>query len=296
MDHLSPKLILGCEEPELYQHPPQQKHLSFVLKDLSKKNSQVMVTTHSPLFVSGEVFEDVRLVKKDNVQKESFISSTTYEEIAKTYAEAKKEPIKKSDAILTKIHQILQPSLNEMFFSPRLILVEGLEDIAYITTYLHLLEMWSSYRRLGFNIVQVGGKSNLIKPLIIAKHMGIETYTVFDSDTNETNPKYKSFHEKDNKALLHILNLPEQDHFPTSTIWGNNFVMWNTNIGDIVRNDIGENDWLQFKQKAEGECGYAGDLEKNSLYIASILTLAWNSNKRSQNLENLCKALITDRN
>lgn len=51
-----PRLILACEEPELYQHPPQGRHLYNVLLKLSKGNSQIIVCTHSPYFVSGEEF------------------------------------------------------------------------------------------------------------------------------------------------------------------------------------------------------------------------------------------------
>ena len=60
-----PTLILACEEPELYQHPPQARHLSAVLNKLSRGNAQVIVSTHDPLFVSGKGFEDVRMVRKD---------------------------------------------------------------------------------------------------------------------------------------------------------------------------------------------------------------------------------------
>ena len=45
---VSPTLILGCEEPELYQHPPQAKHLAAVLMELSGGDAQVFITTHSP--------------------------------------------------------------------------------------------------------------------------------------------------------------------------------------------------------------------------------------------------------
>jgi putative ATP-dependent endonuclease of the OLD family len=292
-DHLSPKLILGCEEPELYQHPPQQKHLSSVLKNLSKRNSQVIVTTHSPLFVSGDAFEDVRLVKKDNAKKESFIHASKYEDIAKKHSEVTGEDVRKPEATLAKIHQSLQPALNEMFFSARLILVEGLEDIAYITTYLHLLDIWDEYRRLGFNIVHANGKSCLVEPLIIANHMNIYAFVVFDSDADKPDKSgSRAKHEKDNKAILKLLNHSSTDYMPTDTIWGSNFVAWNSDIGDVVRKDIGEDDWLKFKEKAEVECGHAGNLEKNSLFIATILTLAFNEGKKSPNLEKLCRSLI----
>jgi predicted ATP-dependent endonuclease of OLD family len=55
-DKTAPTLILGCEEPELYQHPPQARHLAGVFEKLSQDNAQIIVTTHSPYFVSGRNF------------------------------------------------------------------------------------------------------------------------------------------------------------------------------------------------------------------------------------------------
>jgi len=60
-DNSQPLLILACEEPELYQHPPQARHLATVLKKLSESNTQVILCTHSPYFISGEDFSCVRL-------------------------------------------------------------------------------------------------------------------------------------------------------------------------------------------------------------------------------------------
>lgn len=91
-DKATPRLILRCEEPELYQHPPQARQLATVLQDLSKANSQVIVSTHSPLFVSGEGFEDVRMVRKDTFQKRSTVTYMSYKDIADAVAAAAGEP------------------------------------------------------------------------------------------------------------------------------------------------------------------------------------------------------------
>jgi len=51
-----PNLILGIEEPELYQHPDRQRYLSKILAKISKheipgvaRQIQVIYSTHSPL-------------------------------------------------------------------------------------------------------------------------------------------------------------------------------------------------------------------------------------------------------
>jgi putative ATP-dependent endonuclease of OLD family len=61
----APKLILACEEPELYQHPPQIRHLASVFDALTEQGTQVLVCTHNPLFIRGDNFEEIRFVAKD---------------------------------------------------------------------------------------------------------------------------------------------------------------------------------------------------------------------------------------
>ena len=196
-DETEPKLILGCEEPELFQHPPQARHLAGVLETLSNKNSQVVISTHSPLFVSGKGFEDVRMVRKNDDNASSSVSQMSYEHLAKLVSEKTGDHLQKPEGALAKIHQVMQPHINEMFFTKKLILVEGLEDVAYISTYMKLLEKEESFRASGFHIVAVNGKSEMIQPLIIAKHMGIPVYVIFDSDADKPDKNdSKSKHKK----------------------------------------------------------------------------------------------------
>ena len=265
-----PRLILECEEPELYQHPPQARHLATVLQKLSEGNAQIIVSTHSPQFVSGEGFEDVRMVRKDQVNKWSTVSFMTYMDIAQAIATATGEEPTQPTGVLAKIHQALQPQLNEMFFTSRLILVEGQEDVAYITTYFNLLDKWDEYRRTGCHLVPVNGKSELLRPLVIARHLGIPTFTIFDADADKPdNNGSHARHKKDNQALLSFLGRPGEDPMPQNTLWGKDFVIWHSDIGAVVRNDIGSS-WGHYKDEAEKQYGQVGDLKKNTLFIGGV--------------------------
>lgn len=288
-----PQLILGCEEPELYQHPPQARHLASVLETLSKKSAQIMVSTHSPLFVSGEGFENVRTVRKCEKDDCSLVSQMSYKELADLIAKKTDKRIVKPEGALAKIHQALQPHINEMFFTRKLILVEGIEDVAYISSYMHLLGKDADYRALGFHMVAVNGKSELIQPLIIAKHMNIPTYIIFDSDADKPDKSgSKEKHRKDNEALLKILGLANPVPMPTSTIWGNGFTMWHSDIGTIAESEIGITEWATYQKQADGLYGQVGGLRKNPLHVGATLALAWNDKKKSQSLEQLCNAII----
>ena len=288
-----PTLILACEEPELYQHPPQARHLADVLQKLRYGNSQIVVSTHNPLFVSGEGFEDVRMVRKDEGNKCSIVSHMSYAKIAEAFAAATGEQPRKPEGVLAKIHQALQPAINEMFFTRRLILVEGAEDVAYISARLNLMEKWDEYRRAGFHIVPVNGKSEMLQPLIIAKHMAIPTFAVFDADADKTDRNgSRAKHEKDNKALLTLLGKPDEDPLPTAALWGTGFVMWHSDISSVVKADIGEEDWPAFQAKADTLYGQVGGLRKNALHIGASLPFAWDAGKRSPNLERLCTEIL----
>lgn len=294
-DNESRTLILACEEPELYQHPPQAQHLADVFRKLSQRNAQILVSTHNPVFVSGRGFEDVRKVSKDPTGNHSCVSCASYLDITQDLdnADASKATPTPS-SVLAEIHQALQPALSEMFFTQRLILVEGQEDMAYLLAYFHLLGKFDEYRRLGCHIVPVNGKSQLCRPLAIAKRMGIPTYVVFDADADKPDRNgRRTKHERDNRALLYLLDMPKEPPMPTKTLWGKGFTMWNSDIGNIVETDIGKNDWKDFRQNADKHYGQAGSLQKNTLYIGTCLDLAWHAGKRSCNLERLCTSILT---
>jgi putative ATP-dependent endonuclease of the OLD family len=61
-------IIVACEEPELYQHPPQARMLANALFSLGANQAQVIVTTHNPHFVTARCFENIRIVRRTHRQ------------------------------------------------------------------------------------------------------------------------------------------------------------------------------------------------------------------------------------
>ncbi len=289
----APTLVRFCEEPELYQHPPQARHLADVLQRLSGENSQVIISTHNPLFVSGEGFEDVRMVRKETGIDSSSISFTSFSDVAESVAAATGKKPRPPEGALANIHQVLQTGLSEMFFTRRLILVEGLEDMAYILAYINLLERSEEYRRLGCYIVPVNGKSRLLEPVVLAKRMGIGTYVVFDADADKCDKNgSRAKHKKDNKALLTLAGAPNADPMPSETYWGRGLTMWHSDVGSILQMEFGNEEWAAFCAEADKHYGHAGGLRKNSLHIGASLAFAWENGKRSPSLERLCNEVL----
>jgi putative ATP-dependent endonuclease of OLD family len=291
-ESVGPALILACEEPELYQHPPQARYLASVLVDLSTQNSQVMVSTHSPTFVGGQVFEDVRVVRKVSGSGEARVRQAKYDDVALRISNATGKTLQKRQGMAAILHRTLQRDLNEIFFTDRFVLVEGVEDAAYIAAYMHLSGRTAEFRRSGQMLIPAQGKSQMLEPLAVALEMQLNCMLVFDADGYEQRPQARHKHELDNLGLFRALGIDASDAFPTRIMWEDSCVVWPHRLADLVIEDIGDDLWKASCQQADVRWGHAGNLEKNPLHIGSTLNIAWEAGGRSQTLEKLCQRIL----
>jgi putative ATP-dependent endonuclease of the OLD family len=294
-DTRNPRLLLACEEPELYQHPPQARHLSSVLQKLSDANSQVIVSTHSPHFIPGRGFEDVRILRQQAIDSQPCVRQASIGDVSDILAEARGEKTALPSGVELKIEQALQPVLNEMFFANVLILVEGPEDLGYIASYLTLTNRYDEFRRLGCHMVPTTGKGNMQYPLAIAKALEIPTFVIFDADGDKIErPDMKAKHQKDNIALLRLCGVTSPNPFPDAVFTTSSLVMWPKNIGFEVRNDFGTPAWEELKNRVRENRQLIGapDLEKNALFIGHILAAAHEKGVRSKVLDQLSNQII----
>jgi predicted ATP-dependent endonuclease of OLD family len=296
-DEAAPTLIMGIEEPEIYQHPPQARHLAETLYDLSKKNSQIMICSHNPLFIPGDNFEAIRVVREKGTPSASYASQLSYADLSKELERSGQKALKE-EGILAKLYPSLNPIVNEMFFCNNLVLTEGIEDVAYISTYLILTNKMNDFRRCGGHIVPVGGKSEVIKPLAMAKLLNIPTYVVCDADTDKDNIPEEAkrtsevaAHKKDNKSILCLLGYDKLNEWPASKISENNLTMWKTNIADIVQEEF-KNKLTDYLNESFLYYGNPGGLNKNPLAIARALKSAWEKNVKSDSLIELVDKII----
>ncbi len=117
-------LALAIEEPELYQHPSRQRHLSSVLERLSKStdsvNFQVIYVTHSPLFVKATDLDNiVRFYKtrQENEPRKSTVAHTTLDECAKQLEQAYSGKDYTRETLLPRLLAILTPWMNVAFIN-----------------------------------------------------------------------------------------------------------------------------------------------------------------------------------
>jgi putative ATP-dependent endonuclease of OLD family len=194
--------------------------------------------------------------------------------------------------VLLQLRRVLSPTIAEMFFAPRLVLVESDEDVAYIATYMRLSGRWDKFRQHGTHIIPVGRKSDMLRPLAIANQMKIPVFVVFDGDVN-CKPEHKQLHEVDNRRLLNLLGQPDQTPIPTDTIWNERFVMWRDVIGSSVRADFEHGDWHAAGEAAQVLLDHPANAQKNPMFVAARLKTLFESGRFSASLEKLCASIMT---
>ena len=286
-----PTLILGFEEPELYQHPPQAKYLRTVLEDLSGKGSQILITTHSPHLVSSQGFVAVRRVTKERgAVPQSKAAHATVEEVSALLAKALGcEPPPRSK-VLADIEQIMEPSLSELYFCDVAVLVEGSEDVAYLTAHLALTNQLDWFRRLGCHFVICRGKTNISRPLAIAKCLHIPAYTFFDSDTDKKKDIERE--ARDNGCLFALTDNADQDCRSVHSIFTKTASMFSPNLTVAVREEYGSDNWEALSNEVREKFGIGeGVSAKNAYLIAHCLEVAYEKKGPSQILEKVA-ALI----
>ena len=296
-DASAPTLIMGIEEPELYQHPPQARYLAETLLDLSETGAQLLLCTHNPLFIPGDNFDKIRIVRENSTPSHTLVTSISYSKLAEEL-EALGDKHTQESGMVAKLYPSLNPVMNEMFFCKVLILVEGYEDVAYITSYLLLTGLISEFRRFGCHIVPVEGKSKLLKPLTLAKLLSIPVFAVFDGDTNkehDTKPERReqevNQHKKENKAILAVQGHLTENEWPEDHLFKDNLVCWKTNMTDVIKTELGEL-WIVSRDKAYAHYGNTSGLEKNPLAIAKCLEFAWGDGGESKLLITLINNIL----
>jgi putative ATP-dependent endonuclease of OLD family len=277
-------LLLGFEEPELYQHPPQARYLEGLLERM--ENSQVIVTTHSPYFISGKGMENVRLVRWDKDNDQSVVSSVTLESLGRRIGEALGEEAQSPSYVMASVQQIMHPSLNELYFSHLTVFIEGPEDVAFISTHLELSGLIKDFRKVGAHLIACGGKNAMSRPLAIACEFGIPFFVVFDADSTDTS----TGNIYDNRCILALCGCRDVDPLTTPGHVTDNVVMWKNKIKETVVEEIGQQKWDKAWEEMKAHYGSVSD--KNEILIASTLENLYKDGISSAVLEGLCRKII----
>lgn len=188
----APTLILAIEEPELYQHPTKQRHFAEVLRGLSsgtlpgaQGHTQIIFGSHSPMFISMGKADEIRLTRRTPYDGSDFkqcsIQALDLGIVAQKLERGWSKPAGSYNAqtLMPRLH-ILGAELAEGFFANGVILVEGRSDKAALTATARMLGV--NFEAAGIAILSAEGKSNLDRPYVIFRELGIPTFLLWDCD------------------------------------------------------------------------------------------------------------------
>lgn len=241
----SHSVILAIEEPELYQHPIKQRHIAKVLQQISgghidgvMTQTQVVICSHSPHFISTERFDDVRLTRRERPAIDDphccVVRRVSYEQVIEilngAYGYNPAQGLQ-NDSLKARLHT-LDESVNEGFFANAVVLVEGVGDRATLlaVSAAQGIDLASK----GIAIVSVDGKTNIDRPLAIFSLLGIPTYAIFDCDNDKNVAEQKI---PQNLAIQRISG----EHAPIATrsYVGAKFASFETNLNVTMEAELG---------------------------------------------------------
>jgi len=293
-----PCLVLAIEEPELYQHPNRQRHLAKILLQLASgetpgvaHNTQIIYSTHSPLFVGIDRIHQIRLLRKvlgnESKPKVTKIITTNLSKVAEAVWKAEGEQKEKFTAttMLPRLRTIMTPWMSEGFFADVAVLVEGEDDRAAILGVAKAtknIDMESE----GFSVIPCGGKTNLDRPATIFKQLGIPVYIIWDSDKGDSEAD-----PKENHKLLRLMNQPEED-WPS--IIEECFACFENNMETTLAGEIG----AEYFEDRLTECrrGFCIPKKKHAIknptVIATIIQKAQGEGLTSKTLNTVLEKIL----
>ena len=291
-------IIFGIEEPELYQHPNRQRHLSAILEQLcsgvapgATGSVQVIYTTHSPLFVDISHFERIKIVRKvqksPDLPKETQITSTTSEAVQAylNKVESGGESSSAARPLEFRLRTAMTPMVNEGFFSDVVVLVEGEEDRAALVSVAKTMEI--DFNAYGISVISCDGKDSIPKVGTVFKHLGIPLYVVWDSDMDKGNAKSSMT----NRRLLRLCGQPEED-WPDGVF--DSCACVRTNRTDVLRHELGEEfyDRTLAEIQQEFDLGNRDNAKKNPLVVAELINRAEKDGRSSSTLEKTVERIV----
>jgi putative ATP-dependent endonuclease of OLD family len=169
-DVLSRPHVLLLDEPELCLHPNAIREACKVLYELPNSgNWQVMVTTHSPVFIDFSR-DNTTIIKVEKDDQGDITGTTVFR--------PDKVKLDEDDKRNLKLLNLCDPHVAEFFFGGKVIVVEG--DTEYTAFNYIKAKKPEAYRDL--HIIRARGKATIVSLIKVLNHFGSNYAVLHDSD------------------------------------------------------------------------------------------------------------------
>ncbi len=293
--------VLAVEEPELYQHPIQARRFARVLRDLAQAGdgrtaTQVLFSTHSPIFLSVVPVDCLRLARKinDNSGKPPVtrLSFTSIDGVMERIKSAFSKETMSIERFVATLRQVMTPEVAEGYFAKYLVLVEGAEDKAIVEAALAAAGLIPE--DTGLAVIAADGKTNLDRPYAIFMALGIPCYLVFDADSNKAEDEQK----KDvNLGLQRLAGEESPADLPQTTV-KRDYAVFGRDLASDIREEIGQDCFLSVRNQVANAMGWdePSHAAKNPAVLTEALRRLCAADRRSPSLDAIVsqvRAMVT---
>lgn len=196
-----PGKIIVIDEPELSLHPELQKNVLKVLEEYSK-DRQIIITTHSPYFISLNALVNGAALIRTYKDEESNIRVGWLDDEDKKFIES----------ILANFNNphIFGLDARELFFiEDNIIITEGQEDVVIIPKICNDINVSLNANLYGWG---AGGSGNIDKVLNILDHLKYKKVTaIYDGDKQSEYEVCKKIFPQYNIMLLFEDDIRDKD-------------------------------------------------------------------------------------
>jgi predicted ATP-dependent endonuclease of OLD family len=264
------------------------------------EHTQVLYSTHSPLFVGIERFDQVRRLRKmpfaADKPKETKLTHTTLDAVAHVIETANEKPkgMYSGETLRPRLQALMTPWMNEGFFADAIALVEGEEDRAAILGVAGTLQTRNGQdvglETLGISVIPCMGKNNLDKAAAIFRRLDIPVYVVWDCDYGKGTDKDQAQNRESNHLLLRLCDAAIED-WPEKI--SDRFACFKVDLDTTLRAEIGEERFDRLLQLWLGKFAYDSKHgRKNPLVIGGILQDAKAEGASSPTLISIVKNVL----
>jgi len=274
-------LIIAVDEPELYQHPSQARAVAMRLMRLAGSEvagllTQVICTSHSPLFVTLENCEAIRVVRRpaDGGQRGSpTVSQPLLERMAETMSLHIDGPEITAESLSARMACLFHPTLTEAVFADVVLLCEGLEDAAALEGVMRATELHERLTKYGLHITPVYGKENLDRMMVLLADMGVPYYVVFDTDLPQDNEEKRAKAKSTNNRIVRLATGDAGAESPVETSVEERFAAMGPNLTAFLRNACGEEGYDALRARIAENYGYEQPSKamKSPVFVTAML-------------------------
>ena len=226
--------LLLIDEPEVFLHPMAVKELSNILYDIAGEKLQIIISTHSPIFVDlyKGLNTSIRILKIDKEVLQLFAST--------------EQDLDSNEIENLKLLTLTNSYFNEFFFAKRVLIVEGDSEYIIFNESIKQYLLSEGKGKLPTHIINAKGKWTISTIQKILNKFQAKYYVYHDLDIDKINDTNNLM-----QANERIKELAEEN--PFSRVIANKQTLEVTLYGERCSNSIKTKKAIELVENLKGK-------------------------------------------